>query len=252
MGILNKLKSLFSLKVKSEQSLKGKISKLESLIGAPINDSNVFIEAITHQSVLNQSKSLDKSNQRLEFLGDAILGAIVAEYLFQHYPDLNEGDLTKFRVRLVDKNALYKTALHLNMQDIVLYDKRFIKDNETGLKSILADAMEALIGAIYLDQGLLKTKEFIEDKIIDFIDYSIDSNYKGQLLELSHKNGKGNPVYELVNVKGPEHDKIFTVAVSVGNVKLGVGSGRNKKTAEQNAAEEALKRIKNGDEEVFL
>ena len=213
---------------------------MESLIGAPINDSSVFIEAITHQSILSQMKNLEKSNQRLEFLGDAILGAIVAEYLFQNYPELHEGDLTKYRVRLVDKNALYKTALNLDMQNIVLYDKRFIKDDETGLKSILADAMEALIGAIYLDQGLLKVKAFIEEQIIDFIDYSVDSNYKGQLLERSHKMGKGNPVYELVNVKGPEHEKVFTVAVSVGDKKLAVGSGRNKKSAEQNAAKEAL------------
>jgi len=181
----------------------------------------------------------------LEFLGDAILGAIVAEYLFQNYPELHEGDLTKYRVRLVDKNALYKTALNLDLQNIVLYDKRFIKDDETGLKSILADAMEALIGAIYLDQGLLKVKAFIEEQIIDFIDYSVDSNYKGQLLERSHKMGKGNPVYELVNVKGPEHEKIFTVAVSVGEKKLAVGTGRNKKSAEQNAAKEALSVLDN-------
>ncbi len=247
MGLFDKIKSFFGIKPVQAHSLKDRIKKLESLIGAPINDSSVFIEAITHQSILNQIKTLEKSNQRLEFLGDAILGAIVAEYLFQHYPDLHEGDLTKYRVRLVDKNALFKTALNLKMEDIVLYDKRFIKDNETGLKSILADAMEALIGAIYLDQGLLKAKEFIEDKIIGFIDYSIDSNYKGQLLELAHKQGQGNPVYELVNVKGPEHDKIFTVAVSVGEKKLAIGSGRNKKTAEQNAAKEALALLKDNN-----
>lgn len=240
MGFFEKLKSFFGIDSEKSKSLKERITKLESLIGAPINDSSVFIEAITHQSILSQMKNLEKSNQRLEFLGDAILGAIVAEYLFQNYPELHEGDLTKYRVRLVDKNALYKTALNLDLQNIVLYDKRFIKDDETGLKSILADAMEALIGAIYLDQGLLKVKAFIEEQIIDFIDYSVDSNYKGQLLERSHKMGKGNPVYELVNVKGPEHEKIFTVAVSVGEKKLAVGTGRNKKSAEQNAAKEAL------------
>ncbi len=245
MGLFDKIKSFFGIKPTQTHSLKERVRRLESLIGAPLHDSSVFLEAITHQSILNQIKTLKKSNQRLEFLGDAILGAIVAEYLFRQYPDLHEGDLTKFRVRLVDKNALFKTALHLKMEDIVLYDKRFIKDNETGLKSILADAMEALIGAIYLDQGLLKVKKFIEENIIGFIDYSIDSNYKGQLLELAHKLGKGNPVYELVNVKGPEHDKIFTVAVSVGDRKLAVGSGRNKKTAEQNAAKEALPILEN-------
>ncbi len=240
MGIFEKIKSLFGLHSDNTKNFKRIISQLESLIGSPINDYDVFLEAMTHQSVVSQNKGFKKSNQRLEFLGDAILGAIVAEYLFKEYPELNEGDLTKFRVRLVDKNALYKTALHLNLQEIMFYDKRFIKDSESGLKSILADAMEALIGAIYLDQGLLKVKKFIEEQIIDFIDYSIDSNYKGQLLERSHKLGKGNPVYELVKVSGPEHDKIFTVAVSIGDKKLAVGSGRNKKTAEQNAAKEAL------------
>jgi ribonuclease-3 len=250
MGFFEKIKSFFGIKSSEGQSPEERIKKLESLIGSPINDSSVFLEAITHQSILNQMKTLEKSNQRLEFLGDAILGAIVAEYLFQHYPDLHEGDLTKFRVRLVDKNALYKTALNLKMQEIVLYDRRFIKDNETGLKSILADAMEALIGAIYLDQGLMRAKTFIEEKIIDFIDYSIDSNYKGQLLELSHKRGHGNPVYELVNVKGPEHDKTFTVAVSIGGKKLAVGTGRNKKSAEQNAAKEALARLAENNGEI--
>ncbi len=182
MGFFEKIKSFFGIDSEKSKSLKERISKLESLIGASINDSSVFIEAITHQSILSQMKYLEKSNQRLEFLGDAILGAIVAEYLFKNYPELHEGDLTKYRVRLVDKNALYKTALNLNLQNIVLYDKRFIKDDETGLKSILSDAMEALIGAIYLDQGLLKAKAFIEEQIIDFIDYSVDSKYKGQLL----------------------------------------------------------------------
>jgi ribonuclease-3 len=240
--VWEKLKRFFSYSSDTPLSIEERLKQLESLVGFPINDSSLFLEAITHQSAIQRFKKLKNSNQRLEFLGDAVLGMIVAEYLFKTFPDLHEGDLTKYRVRLVDKEALYKTALNMKYDKIVLFDRRFIKNNRSGLKSILADAIEALIGAIFLDQGLAKTEEVIKKWIIDIIDFSKDSNYKGQLLEIAHKEGLGNPNYELVNVKGPDHERVFTVVVIVDGKKAGVGSGTNKKNAEQNAAHEALKK----------
>ncbi len=240
-----KLKQFFSYSSNTPLSIKERLKQLESLVGFPINDSELFLEAITHQSAIQRFNKLKKSNQRLEFLGDAVLGMVVAEYLFKAFPDLHEGDLTKYRVRLVDKEALYKTALNMKYDKIVLFDRRFIKNNRSGLKSILADAIEALIGAIFLEQGLKKTEEVIKKWIIDIIDFSKDSNYKGQLLEIAHKEGLGNPNYELVNIKGPDHERVFTVVAIIDGKKAGIGIGTNKKNAEQNAAHEALKKWKN-------
>ncbi len=241
MTVWEKVKEFFGAAGNTPLTLEERLKRLELLLGFPIENSALFLEAITHQSAVSRFNKLKHSNQRLEFLGDAVLGMVVAEYLFKNYPEDDEGNLTKYRVRLVDKEALYKTALNLKYDKIVLFDKRFIKNNRSGLKSILADAMEALIGAIYLDQGLKKTEELIEKWIVDIIDYSKDSNYKGQLLEIAHKQGFGNPVYELVNVKGPDHDRTFTIAVLIKNRKIAVGSGQNKKSAEQKAAREALR-----------
>jgi len=243
--VWEKLKQFFSYSSNTPLSIKERLKQLESLVGFPINDSELFLEAITHQSAIQRFNKLKKSNQRLEFLGDAVLGMVVAEYLFKAFPDLHEGDLTKYRVRLVDKEALYKTALNMKYDKIVLFDRRFIKNNRSGLKSILADAIEALIGAIFLEQGLKKTEEVIKKWIIDIIDFSKDSNYKGQLLEIAHKEGLGNPNYELVNIKGPDHERVFTVVAIIDGKKAGIGIGTNKKNAEQNAAHEALKKWKN-------
>ncbi len=241
MTVWEKVKRFFSVSSSSTLTIEERLKRLELLVGFPLENSSLFVEAITHQSAISRFNKLQHSNQRLEFLGDAVLGMVVAEYLFKKFPEDDEGHLTKFRVRLVDKEALYKTAINMKYDKIVLFDKRFIKNNRAGLKSILADAMEALIGAIYLDQGLKKTEELIEKWIIDIIDFSKDSNYKGQLLEVAHKEGLGNPVYELVNVKGPDHERTFTIAVLLNGSKIAYGTGRNKKTAEQLAAKEALK-----------
>ncbi len=241
MSVWDKVKEFFGAAGTTPLTLEERLKRLELLLGFPIDNSALFLEAITHQSAISRFSKLKRSNQRLEFLGDAVLGMVVAEYLFKNFPNDDEGHLTKFRVRLVDKEALYRTALNMKYDKIVLFDKRFIKNNRSGLKSILADAMESLIGAIYLDQGLKKTEELIEKWIIDIIDFSKDSNYKGQLLEIAHKQGYGNPVYELVNVKGPDHERTFTVAVLLKGKRIAAGTGQNKKSAEQQAAKEALR-----------
>jgi len=238
-SLLRKLFNLFNFGSKTQPTIEERVLLLEKFLPAKITNTQLFIEAITHQSALNNHK-LKVSNQRLEFLGDAVLGMIVASYLYEEYPEFNEGELTKMRVRLVDKNALSEMASNLGLEKIVLFEKKFLQSNPSGINSILADAMEAIIGACYLDLGLGKTIEFVHNWLIDVIDYSKDSNFKGQLLELAHKMGKTNPVYEIVNVDGPEHQKIFTVAVLLDGEKLAIGRGKNKKSAEQEAAQRAL------------
>jgi ribonuclease-3 len=238
-SLLRKLFNLFNFRSKTQQTIEERVLLLGKFLPAKITNTQLFVEAITHQSSLNNHK-LKASNQRLEFLGDAVLGMIVANYLYEEYPDLNEGELTKMRVRLVDKNALFEMAINLDLEKIVLFEKKFLQSNSSGINSILADAMEAIIGACYLDLGIENTIEFVHNWLIDVIDYSKDSNFKGQLLELAHKMGKTNPEYEIVNVDGPEHKKIFIVAVLLDGAKLAVGRGKNKKSAEQEASKRAL------------
>jgi ribonuclease-3 len=207
-----------------------------------------FAKALTHRSYLEKKTALRKSNERLEFLGDAVLGVIVAESLFSKFPDEDEGFLTKTRSHMVDKNALFESAELLGLKQYLFYDKRFIKDSEAGLKTILADCMEALIGAIYLDQGIETAEEFISKWILnpnlESGKYQIDNNYKGQLLEYTHAKKMLPPEYVLVSSEGPDHKKEFIVEVKIDNITYCIGKGRNKKSAEQEAAQKTLHNLR--------
>jgi len=221
-----------------------KLKQLSKKLGLKFNDPNLFIKALTHRSYLESSPVLEKSNERLEFLGDAALGLVVAEILFKKFPDEDEGFLTKTRSHLVYKNELYNVAMRIGLIDFISYDKRFISYSEEGIKTISADCVEALIGAIYLDSGIEEAKKFIVKWIVnpnlETGRYQIDNNFKGQLLEYTHQQKWSSPDYVLVNSEGPDHAKIFQVEVIVNGKSCGVGKGRNKKTAEQNAAKDAL------------
>ncbi|GJQ63456.1 MAG: ribonuclease 3 [Melioribacteraceae bacterium] len=237
----------------SKSSLSGdeyielKIGELQEFLNFSINNRVYFIKALTHRSYLDISPELKKNNERLEYLGDAVLDLIVSEYLFKHYPDEDEGFLTKSRSHLVDKKSLADTAENVNLERFILYNKKFLRGSEGGLRTILADAMEALIGAIYLDQGLETAKIFVKKHIIrpgvKSGTLHADNNYKGQLLELTHVNKWENPTYKCVNEEGPQHAKTFTIHVIVNDEIAGKGTGKNKKGAEQEAAKEALDKL---------
>lgn len=221
--------------------------RLSSLLHIDIINKAFYVKALTHKSYLELNANFLKSNERLEFLGDSILGFIVAEILFEEFPDKDEGFLTKYRAGIVDKPALAKAAEEMGLIDFILFDRRFVKGSVEGIKTISADCLEALIGAIYLDGGLKKVKSFITRWIIkpsfQTKEFQVDRNYKGKLLEFSHANHFPTPVYRVADESGPDHDKQFVIEVIINNHIMGKGKGRNKKSAEQEAAKSALLKL---------
>ena len=224
-----------------------KFSKLEDLMGFNIKRKEFFIQALMHRSFLEQNSDYAVSNERLEFLGDSVLNLVVAEYLFEEFSDQDEGFLTKVRAKLVNRIALADAAELIHLVDFILVSKNLSNTFKNGSRTVLADATEALIGAIYLDNGLDKAKEFIHKILIEPNSkddlYLIDENFKSQLLEFAQANKLDNPVYTVIKEEGPQHNRIFTIKVEIGEVEYGKGKGRNKKTAEQNAAHVALQKI---------
>lgn len=247
--IFTKVKSIFSNSVvkKQEKRLEKivheKTEQLEKFFGFRINESSYFIKALTHRSYLELIPQINKSNERLEFLGDSVLGLIVSHHLFETFEEKEEGFLTKYRSLMVNKDALARAANAMQLKDFVLFDGRFVNGSSSGMKTILADALEALIGAIYLDQGYETATEFVHKWIIEpnTLDGALpaDRNFKGKLLEYAHAHGMESPIYKVIREEGPEHDKKFTVAVKINGEEYGVGEGKSKKTAEQSAAKVA-------------
>jgi ribonuclease-3 len=224
-----------------------KFSELEKVIGFSIKNRSYFVQALMHRSFLENHSGFAVSNERMEFLGDSVLNLTVAEYLFDEFPDKDEGFLTKVRAKLVNRIALADAAERISLSDFLLISKNLSINFKNGSRTVLADALEALIGASYLDNGLKAAKAFIERILIDpnMKDgvYLIDENFKSQLLEYAQANRMENPVYSVIKEEGPQHNRMFTVEVSIGNLEYGVGNGKNKKSAEQNAAQAALYKI---------
>jgi ribonuclease-3 len=222
--------------------------ELEKLISYTIKHRGYFLQAVTHRSYLQfiQNPEL-KSNERLEFLGDSILNLIVAEYLYREFQSLPEGDLTKLRSRLVSGAALYQHAMNIRLDRFLMLSTSADNALKRGSATLLADAYEALIAAIYLDGGMDAARDFIYRHIIthtrrDEMMLS-DKNYKSMLLEFVQSKKIASPRYVTVSEEGPNHDRTFSVEVMVSNVSQGGGSGRSKKEAEQNAAREALVKL---------
>ncbi len=211
---------------------------------------NFFINALTHRSFLKTKGTAGvklTSNERLEYLGDAVLDAVVAEYLYKNFPESEEGDLTKYRSVLVNQRFLAERAKVINLQKYLLAAPTALKSIEDGYDTILSDAYEALVGAIFLDRGYDASKEFLNNQIFKKLDVKwlnqFDENYKSKLLEYTQANTDYIPEYKVINQEGPEHNKLFTVEVQINQRALGIGKGRTKKTAEQEAASNALKNL---------
>jgi len=224
-----------------------KFTKLEKIIGASIFDKNIYVEALIHRSFLEENEQFNLSNERLEFLGDSVLNLVIGEYLFNKFPQEEEGFLTKVRAKMVNRNALSLVAENLNLGELLIISSSVPKSITHNSKSMLSDALEALIGAIYLDKGIDTCKKFIQTNILEPAlkngDHLIDENYKSQLLEYAQANKLAIPVYQIVSEEGPHHDKTFIAEVIIGEKVLGEGKGKSKKEAEQNAAQVALKRV---------
>ncbi|MBI1938813.1 MAG: ribonuclease III [Ignavibacteriales bacterium] len=250
-NLLDRFVNLFLRKNRSNDSntpILKNLGSLQALLGFRIINNNYYVKALTHRSYLEINPALLKSNERLEFLGDSVLNMIVGHYLFENYDDEGEGFLTKARSSLVNRDRLYAAADKLQLKGMILYNQKYLSDSEDGLQTILADSVEALIGAIYLDRGLREAKKFVLKWLVypyeEDESFLIDTNYKGQLLEFTHAKRIETPRYVLKNVEGPDHKKEFTVEVFIGNELMGTGQGKNKKTAEQNASKTALSKLK--------
>ncbi len=241
----------FSTDSNLDATIKRNLLSLQSSLSISIKNPIYYIKALTHSSFLDLHPQLGKSNERLEFLGDSVLSMIVGKYLFKNYPDEEEGFLTKARSSLVNRERLAEAAEEFGLQNIILYNQRYLKDSIEGVQTILADSLEAIIGAIYMDQGLKRVEQFIISRLINPLEgddsFLVDTNYKGQLLELSHLYKMPPPRYNVEKEEGPSHNKAFTIEVFIGDELMGVGFGKNKKSAEQEASLKALQKLKSSE-----
>lgn len=241
------LRSLFGKK--DQFTVEGKNERLlalERIIGFKIDDPSLFSRALRHRSTLtNEQYASYDSYERLEFLGDAVLDLIAAEILFEKFPEANEGFLTKSRAKLVKGDTLAKFSQALGIDEVLELGER--TDSVNISKSILADVFESIIAAIYITKGYPSAFMFVSkvfEKEVNFkkLLNQVD-NFKSALLELTQAEKMSLPDYRVIGESGPGHDKIFEIMVLVDGKKLGVGEGRSKKSAEQEAARKALETL---------
>ncbi len=218
--------------------------ELEDKIGYQFKNKNLLLQALTHSSYANEGKKHGRNNERLEFLGDSVLSVIVAKHLFLKYKDIPEGELTKLRASLVCEKALDVFAQKLGLGEYLRLGKGEEMTGGRSRPSILADAFEAVIAALYLDGGYQAAQKFV----LSFIPENLDvksanqlADYKTTLQEIIQQNREEKIEYVLADEKGPDHAKVFTAEVLLNSNVIGVGEGSSKKQAEQNAAKEALK-----------
>ena len=222
------------------------ISEVEEYIGVSFNEPRVLKTALTHSSYANQHKD-EEYNERFEFLGDSILQLCITEYLFLNYKNKSEGELTKIRSLIVCENSLYEIGKKLNLGYFIRMSKGEELTGGRERVSIIADSVEALLAAIYLDKGLELVKDYILGHFREIIDKAINNDiildYKTKLQEEMQKSGEVSIVYELLKYEGPPHRRKFYTSVIVDDKELGTGEGYSKKESEQNAAREALKSL---------
>ncbi len=219
-----------------------KIEKLEQAIGYTFKDKELIKQALTHSSYANEKKHPEKCNERLEFLGDSVLSIVVSDYLYKSL-DVPEGDLTKMRASLVCEKSLHVFAQQIELGDYLMLGKGEENTGGRERSSILADAFEAVIAAVYLDGGMQAASEHIMHfmpKDIKHIKHSAFDDYKTVLQEVVQKNPEEKVEYVLIGEEGPDHNKRFVVEVCLNSNVIGKGKGRSKKEAEQLAAKEAL------------
>ncbi len=225
------------------------LSELEKTLGITFNDKSLLQRALTHSSYLNENPDYPLSdNERLEFLGDAVLDFLTAKYLYNRFPEMREGQLTSLRAALVKRETLAHFAASYNLGEHLLLSRGEEESGGRNREAILCAAFEALVGAILLDQGLQKANEFIlkciEPEIKRILEEELYRDAKSTLQELTQARFQITPVYRTVAERGPDHAKEFTVEVLVGNKVYGQGIGPSKQMAEQEAAKMALQRIK--------
>jgi ribonuclease-3 len=222
-------------------------NEFQAEIGIIFKDDRILKEALTHRSFLNESQDWPyEHNERLEFLGDAVLELSTTKYLFKAFPKAEEGELTMIRAALVNTKMLAKVAEDIHLQGHLLLSRGEGSQSGKAIETILADALEALIGAIYLDKGYDEADRFIRSKIISHIDEVREQGYrdpKSVLQEETQARLKITPVYKIIKESGPEHQKVFEIGVFLGDELTASGEGLSKQEAETEAAKRALEKI---------
>lgn len=225
------------------------LDDLQAKIGVTFTNTNLLQQAFIHRSHLNESKEFKESNERLEFLGDAVLSFITSQYLYTTYPQYPEGTLTNIRSTLVKTKSLGTVASDLGLGSLLLLSRGEESSGGRTNESLLADCFEALLGAIFLDQGIEPAKQFLLTHLLYKTETIIATksyvDFKSLLQELTQEKLKVSPTYRVTKSEGPDHNKTFWIEVSTGDKILGEGVGKSKQDAEQHAAQNALE--KNGD-----
>ena len=216
---------------------------LEQKLGYKFNNINLLKNALTHSSYANEVRNGFSSNERLEFLGDSVLSIVVSDYIYKHYPNMPEGELTKLRASLVCEKSLCTFSRELELGSYLMLGKGEDTGGGRERDSILADAFEAVLAAIYLDGGMEPARRHVMNFVLRELKHTDDEvfkDYKTALQEIIQRNPEESITYILTDESGPDHDKSFTVEVRLNSNVIGKGTGKNKKRAEQMAAKEAL------------
>ncbi len=220
-------------------------SSLEKNIGYSFKNSELLNTALTHSSAINEQKNT--SNQRLEFLGDAVLQIIISDYLYNLLPNENEGTLSKLRSLIVCADSLHVVSLPIKLNEYIILGRGELLSGGRNKKNIIADAYESIVGAIYLDGGYDHAKDFVMISLKDIIDKAVSGrltyDYKTTLQEYVQGKAGETLSYQLISIEGPEHDQTFYSRVIIGSTAYDTASGHNRKQSEQNAAQLALRKL---------
>lgn len=221
--------------------------QLQKNINIPFKDTELLQQAFVHRSFLNEAKNTHSSNERLEFLGDSVLSVLTSHYLYRTYPQYPEGTLTNIRSSLVKTTSLSDIARALKLGDLLFLSHGEESSGGRTNQSLLADVFEALLGAIYLDQGIEVARKFLEQHLFPTAEGIIASksylDYKSLLQEFIQQDSRISPTYHVVKSEGPDHARMFWVEAKAGGSVLGSGSGKSKQEAEQAAALTALEKL---------
>jgi ribonuclease III len=221
------------------------LSRLEAILRSSFVDRTLLSSAVTHRSYLNENREVTHDhNERLEFLGDAVLELVVTDFLFRAYPEKAEGELTAIRAALVNTTMLSVTAERLGINDFMRLSRGESKDTGRARSYILANAFEAIVGAVYLDQGYDAARAFIERELLprttEIVEKRLWQDSKSRFQEKAQELFGTTPIYKTLKEEGPDHDRTFTIGVYAGKDLMAEGSGRSKQEAEQAAAQKAL------------
>lgn len=224
-----------------------KLTTLISALALTVNDEHLIQNAFVHRSYLNESKEFDNSNERLEYLGDAVLELATSNYLYNTYPNFQEGMLTNMRAALVRTESLGETAIGLGFDKLLLMSKGEEATGGRQNRSILADTFEAFLGAVYLDQGYEAAVSILTEHIFKKAAVVLEAesykDNKSLLQEIAQSRYKSTPLYNLISESGPDHDKVFVMQVMIGDKAYGEGKGKSKQASQENAAKNTLEMI---------